>query len=231
MQASFGYPNAVYTHTCSMWIRSLWRKCHRNTTWFQCRPYKLVKRYTCRRPLIIPVRSKPIPALWSGPLEGQQHMDGLGQYCSNSIANALGLLQSCTKPSIWSKPDINAFHIDYLNSMYTHTCSLWIRSLDGQYYIKSTRYHIINDTILFSGNNRFIIWRKYKYPKIRWLIDLTPPFSFSSHDSHLFHGNLMHLISAPDFIFVIITSMYITQLHFCWSKTSTLGSAPWQNWE
>ena len=148
----------------------------------------------------------PYLHFWSGPLEGQQHMDGLGRYCSNSIANALELLQSCTKPSIQSQPDINAFHSDYLTSLCTHTCSLWIRSLDGQYYIKSIRYHIINDTILFSGNNWFIIWRKYKYPKIRWLIDITPPFSFSSHDSHLFRGKLMHLISVPDFIFVIITN-------------------------
>ena len=29
------------------------------------------------------------------------HIDGLVQDCSNSIANALELLQSCTKPSIW----------------------------------------------------------------------------------------------------------------------------------
>ena len=28
------------------------------------------------------------------------HIDGLAQDCSNSIANALELLQSCTKPSI-----------------------------------------------------------------------------------------------------------------------------------
>ena len=30
------------------------------------------------------------------------HIDGLVQDRSNSIANALELLQSCTKPSIWS---------------------------------------------------------------------------------------------------------------------------------
>ena len=30
------------------------------------------------------------------------YIDGLVQDCSNSIANALELLQSCTKPSIWS---------------------------------------------------------------------------------------------------------------------------------
>ena len=29
------------------------------------------------------------------------HIDGLVQECSNSIANALELLQSCTKPSMW----------------------------------------------------------------------------------------------------------------------------------
>ena len=31
------------------------------------------------------------------------YIDGLVQDCSNSIANALELLQSCTKPSIWHK--------------------------------------------------------------------------------------------------------------------------------
>ena len=30
------------------------------------------------------------------------HIDGLVQDCSNSIADALELLQSCTKPSIWT---------------------------------------------------------------------------------------------------------------------------------
>ena len=35
----------------------------------------------------------------SGP---QSHLDGLVQDYSNFIANALELLQSCTKPSIWS---------------------------------------------------------------------------------------------------------------------------------
>ena len=31
-------------------------------------------------------------------------MDGSAQACSNSIANALELLQSCTKPSIYYEP-------------------------------------------------------------------------------------------------------------------------------
>ena len=31
-----------------------------------------------------------------------QYFEGLVQYCSNSIANALELLQSCAKPSIWA---------------------------------------------------------------------------------------------------------------------------------
>ena len=33
--------------------------------------------------------------------EKQNHVDGFVQDCSNSIANALEILQSCTKPSIW----------------------------------------------------------------------------------------------------------------------------------
>ena len=33
-------------------------------------------------------------------IKGTKHIDGLVQDCSNSIANALELLQSCTKPSI-----------------------------------------------------------------------------------------------------------------------------------
>ena len=33
---------------------------------------------------------------------GELHIDGLAQDCSNSIANALELLQFCTKPLIWS---------------------------------------------------------------------------------------------------------------------------------
>ena len=35
---------------------------------------------------------------------GQEYVDGLVQDCSNSIANALELLQSCAKPSMLSKP-------------------------------------------------------------------------------------------------------------------------------
>ena len=35
-------------------------------------------------------------------MTGTYHVDGLVQDCSNSIANALELLQSCTKPSMCS---------------------------------------------------------------------------------------------------------------------------------
>ena len=35
------------------------------------------------------------------PKDGQQHIDGLVQDCSNSSASAMELLQSCTKPSIY----------------------------------------------------------------------------------------------------------------------------------
>ena len=36
---------------------------------------------------------------------GRLHIDGLEQDCSNSISNALELLQSCTKPLIWCPND------------------------------------------------------------------------------------------------------------------------------
>ena len=35
-----------------------------------------------------------------GTMHNAQHIDGLVQDCSNFVANALALLQSCTKPSI-----------------------------------------------------------------------------------------------------------------------------------
>ena len=36
---------------------------------------------------------------WFNQLQAELQIDGLVQDCSNSIANALELLQSCTKPS------------------------------------------------------------------------------------------------------------------------------------
>ena len=36
---------------------------------------------------------------------GKLHVDGLVQYCSISIANALDILQSCTKLSIYDKAE------------------------------------------------------------------------------------------------------------------------------
>ena len=37
------------------------------------------------------------------PDSGRRHINGLVQDCSYSIANALELLQSCTKPSIYRR--------------------------------------------------------------------------------------------------------------------------------
>ena len=56
-------PIGAYTHTCSLWIRSfqgmLWiwsfeGQHDMTSTWYPCISYKLVKIYTCRRPLIVP---------------------------------------------------------------------------------------------------------------------------------------------------------------------------------
>ena len=41
-----------------------------------------------------------VMANWSQYPTGSDYIDGLVQDCGNSIANALELLQSCTKPSI-----------------------------------------------------------------------------------------------------------------------------------
>ena len=40
-------------------------------------------------------------------IDSGDYIDGLVQDCSNSIANALELLQSCTKPSIYSCTGLN----------------------------------------------------------------------------------------------------------------------------
>ena len=39
--------------------------------------------------------------IWAYLTRKHVHIEGLAQDCSNSIANALELLQSCTKPSLW----------------------------------------------------------------------------------------------------------------------------------
>ena len=40
----------------------------------------------------------------------QDHVDGLEQNCSISIAIALEILQSCTKPSMWSENNCIWYH-------------------------------------------------------------------------------------------------------------------------
>ena len=45
-------------------------------------------------------QSNDFDALRQQRLKQWSYIDGLAQHCSNSIANALELLQSCVKPSI-----------------------------------------------------------------------------------------------------------------------------------
>ena len=63
---------------------------------------------TLRYPILVDGYNFPYPILWSvnafpcGEMFNNSHtdaIDGLVQDCSNSIANALELLQSCPKPS------------------------------------------------------------------------------------------------------------------------------------
>ena len=47
----------------------------------------------------------------------EQHIDGVVQDCSNSIPNALELLQSCTEPSTYySKTASNALILSFANT-------------------------------------------------------------------------------------------------------------------
>ena len=48
----------------------------------------------------------------------EQHFDGLVQDCSNSFANALELLQSCTKPSICSAQVVNKILLPLYHSSH-----------------------------------------------------------------------------------------------------------------
>ena len=44
-------------------------------------------------------------------INDNHNIDGLVQDCSNSIANALEFLQSCTKPSIYSDMSVRLEHL------------------------------------------------------------------------------------------------------------------------
>ena len=64
----------------------------------------------------------------------KEHRDGLGLDCSNSIGNALELLQSCTKPTIYARFQINSQYISHaimMTSSQGHTFCLnglvWVR--------------------------------------------------------------------------------------------------------
>ena len=66
----------------------------------------------------------------------EENIDGLVQYCSNSIANALELLQSCAKLSIYRRHNVGHIGLEsmclYLAAFhYIRLCCvigfLWIR--------------------------------------------------------------------------------------------------------
>ena len=57
-----------------------------------------------------PIRgsSQNYPWRFTGSLTLKHHIDGLAQDCSNSIANAPELLQSCIKPSMYAIAPVSA---------------------------------------------------------------------------------------------------------------------------
>ena len=79
------------------------------------------------------------------------NFNGLVQDSSNSIANSLELLQSCTKPSIW---DIEAWHTWVIISYST-----WV----GATEVPSINFHKQNFSILqkyqLDSFNHIYIWQ------------------------------------------------------------------------
>ena len=60
----------------------------------------------------------------------KNHIDSLVQNCSNSIANAMGLLQSCTKSkhyAMWSHQEM----VDFLHNSYNTHHSSPVRTMYG----------------------------------------------------------------------------------------------------
>ena len=54
-------------------------------------------------------------------IQTNHHVDGLVQDCSNFIANALELLQSCTEPSMWSN-DVLVYCV--IRHRWGHSCDV-----------------------------------------------------------------------------------------------------------
>ena len=92
------------------------------------------------------------------------HIDGLVRDCSNSVANALGLPQSCTKPSICSSiiaPSLFSTKVKIapelrLTNSQLHTSEQvqWNLKQDAIIFIRkfTWKYHLRNADLLFSYN-------------------------------------------------------------------------------
>ena len=109
----------------------------------------------------------------------QQYIDGLLQDCSNSIANALELLQSCTKPSIlWT---YLATHYENQYQQYSICGSLpnvvqdgycWLEPNCGVNSLKP------GDEYLWQGSESALfqvdcsVWSHYLHQ--RWLLSIKP---------------------------------------------------------
>ena len=95
------------------------------STWYPYIFYRLVNIYTCMRPFIVPN----------------------GRVYRYLLAMDPVLLRGNTT---WNRPNISTDNwlihkmyafFAYLNSIYTHTCSLYFLFFDGRLQIKSTWYH------------------------------------------------------------------------------------------
>ena len=126
------------------------------------------------------------------------HVDGLVQDCSNSIANALELLQSCTEPSTWYNLEAHGKikHISKsLGADYMVTKSLQNRV----YVLWRVLYHMSNDEMGVS-------WIRYHWPQepIRNIWATLSTWSINALDTRLTPNVFKHVHSCGMFYIVYL---------------------------
>ena len=112
------------------------------------------------------------------------HMDGLVQDCSNSIANALELLQSCTKPSMWCPSPWSA--VVKAHCVLDGTMSITPTNVD-----KMTNYTFKDILQWNMKHNTFFCW-KLAYENIICKTSASPFCFCSVLVSHIIWPNCCH---------------------------------------
>ena len=138
------------------------------------------------------------------------HINGLVQGCSNPIANALGLLQSCTKPSKWIN---KKFYNDNNKSITTKASACftlrWRHQITSHTIVYSTVYSDADQRKQQSSPPLAFVWGIHRRPGTsphKWPVTLK---MFPFHDVTMMTGALrtarvpyfQHIIAAPTRVF------------------------------